>query len=1075
MEDFIYGPSTQSISIREFYECIQTIELVDIPSHGLHYTWNQKPKNGVGILKKIDRVMGNVKFLELCPDAYALFQPYRVSDHTPCILKLPEKGKGMPKPFKFPNFIVAKPEFRQCVAKEWEKGVDGVNMFSVVVKLKNLKPHLRKILFCQGNLHERVILLRKELDSIQKMIDTNPHDILIREAESKCLQEVTAAAYDEECFLKQKSKMEWLCAGDSNTTYFHNSVKYRNARAKISSVKDVHGNQFDGTGVPAALLAHYSNFLGTEDPVTGLDDDDLFVNSLSTETANHMVRNVTREEVKQAMFSIGENKAPGPDGYTSAFFKNAWDIVGDEVTNAILDFFDNGKILKQINHTILALVPKKDTPHSVLDYRPISCCNVLYKCISKIITDRMKGSLEYLVSINQSAFVPGRKISDNILLTQELMHNYHVNRGPPRCAFKIDIQKAYDTVSWAFLKSILSRFGFHQKMITWIMTCVSTASYSISINGNLHGFFNGKRGLRQGDPMSSYLFTLIMEVLSLLFQHAALLNPMFKFHAHCSKQKIINVSFADDLFVFVRGDANSVNCLKNALAKFTSMSGLVPSPSKSTVFFCNVPRNTKDEILELMPFQEGTLPVRYLGVPLISTKLAYKECKTHVERMDRRIDNWMSKALSFAGRIQLINSVLSAMYTYWASVFILPARVIKEIERRMRRFLWNAGNQGTPRSKVAWKTVCLPKDEGGLGIRSISDVNKALMTAHVWSIINNRQSLWVQWIYSHKLKGRSLWDIQSRGNMSWGWRKILAIRTLIRPYFWKSVKSGSHTNAWSDNWCTYSPLRSFITPRSIAGAGFTLQSTVDELVDENGQWRWPQAWYDLYPVLINLSVPQLNNNMEDRLMWKDADGKDGHFSTWKAWNNIRNRENRVFWAPMVWFGQCIPRHSFHLWLVIKDKLKTQDRLSIWEAGSATNLNLMCCPLCRNNRNSRDHLFFKCVFASKVWHEVKKMVDLDTVTDTWSSVLTWIEQHSTTKSLEGIATKLIIAASTYFIWQERNSRLFTQACRSSQDVAQVIISTVRLRLMGLQVSSIPRHKKILDRWQIPWNNMKGDMG
>ncbi|XP_035845270.1 uncharacterized protein LOC118491527 [Helianthus annuus] len=446
IEDSLNGPSTQSIGMREFNDCVQYSELIDIKGHGLHYTWNQKPSNGIGLLKKIDRVMGNMKFLEIFKDAYVLYHPFQISDHTPYILKLAASVKNQ---------------------HEWIKRVDGVTLFAVTKKLRNLKPYMRKLLFNQGNLHDKVADLRKKLDDIQSLIDSSPLDVDLRNMEAQWLKDFQIAAYDEECFLK-------------------------NARSKIYAIRDVNGDRYEGEGILDALVSHYANFLGTEDRVATIDLDDICVNTLSADVAVNMIRQVTREEVKNAIFNTGENKAPGPDGYTSAFFKSSWDIVGEDVSSAVIVFFDNGKLLKQLNHTILALVPKVDTPDSVLDYRLISCCNVIYKCISKIITERIKGSLEKLVSINQSAFVPGRKISDNILLTQELIHNYHLNKGPARCAFKIDIQKAYDTVNWVFLENVLKAFGFHHKMVAWIMACVITTSFSISINGNLHGYFRGK-------------------------------------------------------------------------------------------------------------------------------------------------------------------------------------------------------------------------------------------------------------------------------------------------------------------------------------------------------------------------------------------------------------------------------------------------------------------------------------------------------------------------------------------------------------------------------------------------------
>nr|GFA35420.1 putative RNA-directed DNA polymerase, eukaryota, reverse transcriptase zinc-binding domain protein [Tanacetum cinerariifolium] len=167
-----------------------------------------------------------------------------------------------------------------------------------------------------------------------------------------------------------------------------------------------------------------------------------------------MVRDVSDQEVKTAIFSMGNDKAPGLDGFTAAFFKEAWNVIAIDVTHAVREFFRNGTLLKELNHTIIALIPKVKSPSRVNDYRPISCCNVLFKCISKIIANRIKHGLKTIISPNQSAFVPGRSITDNILLTQELMHNYHLDRGSPRCAFKVDIQKAYDTVDWDFLQAL---------------------------------------------------------------------------------------------------------------------------------------------------------------------------------------------------------------------------------------------------------------------------------------------------------------------------------------------------------------------------------------------------------------------------------------------------------------------------------------------------------------------------------------------------------------------------------------------------------------------------------------------
>ncbi|XP_022040696.1 uncharacterized protein LOC110943254 [Helianthus annuus] len=166
LDDCSSGSSSLSIGMRDFYECVKQLEVLDIPCHGMHFTWNQKPREGIGVLKKLDRIMGNIHLLSLFPEGFAFFHPPRISDHTPCVFKSSSGFRPKPRPFKFPNFITSKPEFMQAVVKEWSNNVTGHTMFSVVKKMKNLKPVFRKILHKQGILHERVSSLRKQLDHL---------------------------------------------------------------------------------------------------------------------------------------------------------------------------------------------------------------------------------------------------------------------------------------------------------------------------------------------------------------------------------------------------------------------------------------------------------------------------------------------------------------------------------------------------------------------------------------------------------------------------------------------------------------------------------------------------------------------------------------------------------------------------------------------------------------------------------------------------------------------------------------------------------------------------------------------
>ncbi|KAK4384672.1 hypothetical protein Sango_3037200 [Sesamum angolense] len=231
----------------------------------------------------------------------------------------------------------------------------------------------------------------------------------------------------EQVMLRQRAKMQWLKGGDQCSRVFFRRVATRRANKR-----GLLGGDRTDRAMDLQYLRPWARHI------------------LTDEEARTIIRPVTIDEVKTAFFDIEEDKAPGPDGFSSGFFKAAWPVVGEEVANAIRDFFKTGRLLKQLNATLLTLIPKVRNPQSVADFRPISCCNVIYKAITKILVSRIREILDLLISPSQNAFVPGRLISDNVLLAQELFSGYNQCRLPPRCALKVDLRKAYDTVEWDF-------------------------------------------------------------------------------------------------------------------------------------------------------------------------------------------------------------------------------------------------------------------------------------------------------------------------------------------------------------------------------------------------------------------------------------------------------------------------------------------------------------------------------------------------------------------------------------------------------------------------------------------------
>ncbi|KAL2248361.1 UNVERIFIED_CONTAM: Retrovirus-related Pol polyprotein from type-2 retrotransposable element R2DM [Sesamum indicum] len=534
--------------LKDFVDCCVALGLLDVPTKGYYYTWYSNNESNP-VWCKLDRVLYNSEWLEADLHCSAHFNPSGcLSDHSPGIVSIFDHAPTKPKPFRFFNMWVDHPDFLATVEARWNLSMEGTPQFSLCRRLKAVKGAL-KVFNKQHYSHisGRAKEAELALHDAQNQLESNRGDVVLRDSLGDLRKKAIFLAEAEQHFFYQKAKIYFLKEGDRNTKFLFGMVK----RNVITAAEDI----------PQEFVDYYTSPLGTEAHTLPVDDGVFeWGPLLSPEHTVDLFRAVTLLEVKDAIFHISDNKAPGSDGYSSCFFKKAWNIVGDQVCRAVLDFFRSGRMLRQLNHTIIVLVPKSDHSTSVADYRPISCCNVIYKAITKIISERLAPALEHLIDRCQAAFVRGCNITDNIFLAQEMVRQYSRKWISPRCTINVDLRKAFDSISWTFLSRVLHRYGFSPLFISWIMECICNSSFSVALNGSLHGFFSGKKGLRQGDPMSPALFLLSMEYFSRLVKRKTSTSD-FNFHPKCEKLKITHLLFADDLMLFSRGDLPSIHVL----------------------------------------------------------------------------------------------------------------------------------------------------------------------------------------------------------------------------------------------------------------------------------------------------------------------------------------------------------------------------------------------------------------------------------------------------------------------------------------------------------------------------------
>ena len=322
---------------------------------------------------------------------------------------------------------------------------------------------------------------------------------------------------------------------------------------------------------------------------------------------------------------------------------------------------------------------------------------------------------------------------------------------------------------------MLLGLGFPDKFIDWIMIRLTSPKFSLVINGCPNGYFASKRGLRQGDPMSPLLFVICMEYLSRIL-HKLREDSEFQFHPRCKGMKLTHMCFADDLILCCKGEFKSISLLLQCFKLFSDSSGLQANVSKTDIYCYGMGDQEVQRVLEFSGFKRGFLPFKYLGVPICSKRISACQCENLIDKMTARIKIWSSRNLSYAARVQLINSVLLSIHMYWAQVFVLPKSVLQGIERICRAFLWSGNFQCTAPGLVAWDNLCRRRNEGGLGFHELKTWNLALMGKYVWSVATKQDNLWVKWIHSVYIHNQDWASYSPPVDSSWYWKSICRIK-----------------------------------------------------------------------------------------------------------------------------------------------------------------------------------------------------------------------------------------------------------------------------------------------------------
>ncbi|XP_026417593.1 uncharacterized protein LOC113313084 [Papaver somniferum] len=1021
---------------------VQQLGLIDLGYSRADTTWSNHRSEDDHVSARLDRALVNNRWINHYTNAHFQHLVPVASDHNPILLHtVPSATKH--SPFKLYKCWFKMDSCTDTIARSWKQRFSGSPSFQFSSKLKLTRTQLqiwKRLSF--GNIENNLQNIQKQL---QFCYDRNlPSSHPQVKHLSSSLQQWLLIQKE---FFMQKAGDKFL-EEDRNTSYFHSIVNYNKRMSTINSIQGPLGIWFDSrSDIEAIFTNHFKNISTSSTPQINNEILQLFQPCVSEIQNNCLIQVPHAQEIKDVVFQIKPWASPGNDGFQAGFYQHCWDVVGTEVISMVQYFFTHKHMLKAINHTYQVLIPKISNPKTPADYRPIRLCNVSYKIMSKILANRLKPLLPDIISPTQTAFVAGRHIHDNIIIAHEIL--FSMKRKKIKKALvglKLDMSKAFDRVEWSFLLSFFRQLGFHSDWISLIDQCISTSNISILINGSPSLTFSPTRGIRQGDPLSPFLFLFVMEAFSRLLQlnvDSGCLSGI-RINHHCPL--INHLFFADDCLLFFEADSTQMQQLQHLLHIFGQASGQVINMQKSTLFFGKHTSNAhKSNIIGILGMKVMGLGEKYLGIPLLLHRSRHKNCQGVIDNMNNRLQ-----------------------------VFKLPEATLQQMERIQRSYWWNSYIKPRSQKYISWRKVCLHKRIGGLGLKNLCNYNLAFLAKLAWKLLYNQDALWAKLLKGKHFPHHDLRFFPPPVNLnsSWIWQSIFIwLEIVLKNAKWQ-VGNGAHINIWTSNWIP--SLNSAL--QDWGDLNTSNYQLVSDLIDtDTEQWNVSllRLLFTADQVNSILTIP-IQLDQEDKLIWPFT--TTGIFTTASTYKMLCDKDiltdnsmglSQHFWLSF-WKLKVPYKFQIFLWRAIHNAIPVKARIFT----HVHNADLHCVLCNHNQMEDLDHLLLHFPFSRAIWQYFLPHQFHFTLQH--SSLLSWIQTWKLKDSIINIkkSPEIVHLAMCimHFIWKLRCSVVFNSTTPNHNSVVHQVTSYILQHHLGNTPANYNHpnvHNKLLHhKWEPP---------